>query len=140
MPDLILEWPSATPQLPTETEVQWSTASPWISGVAEIVDWSTSGLSVVIVAGIPAVVQPPGPDIIVTFQGPPGIPGGSFVPLVYALVAVSSWNQVHAFPYLPDVRLIDAAREAVDIAVEYPDATHVSITFPVPFTGTVVLS
>lgn len=70
--------------------------------------------------------------------GPAGPPGDA--PLAFPLVAASSWTKVHAYPYLPEVRLVDSSGEAVEIGVEYPASNTVSISFPVPFTGTVYLS
>lgn len=76
------------------------------------------------------VVGPPGP------QGPPG----TGFPSVFQVTDVGSWHQQHDFLYLPDVRLIDELGEDVEIGVEYPDANHVYIEFPTPFTGTIILS
>lgn len=66
--------------------------------------------------------------------------GGYRAPVTYVLTSVSSWNQVHNFPYRPEARLIDAANNSVEINIEYPDDTHVYIEFPQPFSGTVILS
>lgn len=54
--------------------------------------------------------------------------------------AVSSWYQTHSFEYLPEVRLVDEENELVEVGVDYPSPNAVSITFPVPFTGTIYLS
>lgn len=75
---------------------------------------------------------------IVGPRGPQGPPGGH--PEVFELLAVSTWTYQHDFPYRPELRLVDVDNEAVEVGVEYPDAQTVSITFPVPFTGTVYLS
>lgn len=66
--------------------------------------------------------------------------GGAPPPITYAVTAISTWNQVHTFPYPPSVRLIDPSGEWVDIGVEYPNPTTVHISFPTPFTGTIILS
>lgn len=74
-------------------------------------------------------------------QGPPGPPGrdgGGTDP--YPVTAISSFSQLHNFAYPPEVRLIDDTGELVDVGVEYPDDTHVYISFPTPFTGTIYLS
>jgi hypothetical protein len=87
------------------------------------------------------IVSPPSaPTTIVQPQGPPGLPGGAPNPIVYELAAVSSWSQVHAFGYPPAVRFVDDTGTSVLCSVDYPDATHIHISFPQPFTGTVVLS
>lgn len=68
--------------------------------------------------------------------------GGTLGPqgaLSYPLTAASDWFHVHAFGYPPQVGLVQDG-QAVDIAVEYPDASSVYLTFPSPFTGTVILS
>lgn len=86
--------------------------------------------------------EPADPQQVVVVESIRG--GGSgdngYPPTVYHLTAVSSWNQVHVYSYLPEVRLIDETGVGVEIAVEYPDAAHVYIEFPLPFTGTVILS
>lgn len=71
--------------------------------------------------------------------GPQG-PAGTAFALPYILTNVSSWNQPHGFPYYPAVRLINDQGEEVEIDIEYPDAHTVYIEFPLPFTGTVILS
>lgn len=78
------------------------------------------------------IVGPPGP------QGASGQDGSA--PQAYQLFAVSQWTQLHTYGYPPEVRLVDEDNEAVEVGVDYPDAHTVSITFPVPFTGTVYLS
>lgn len=102
--------------------------------------------------GVDIVVVPPGPSFttvaapaappVLVFpvagpagaQGPPGI--GS--PLTFT-GTWSSFSAAHTFTYLPPVRLVDATGEEVEIGVEYPDPTHVAITFPTPFTGTIII-
>ena len=93
----------------------------------------------------PVTVQDPDTVIVqgVGIQGPKGEKGddGSGIePEIYTLTAVSSWYHAHTFPYPPEVRLVDQTGEECEIGVEYADDTHVSITFPVPFTGTLILS
>lgn len=78
------------------------------------------------------IVGPRGP------QGPAGPSGLN--PQSYVLTDVSSWFHVHDYAYPPNVRLVDGSGEEVEIGVDYPDASSVSIVFPVPFTGTVYLS
>jgi hypothetical protein len=76
---------------------------------------------------------------IVGPTGPQGAPGTAFA-ISYVLTNVSSWSQPHTFPYYPAVRLINDQGEEVEIEIEYPDAHTVYIEFPLPFTGTVILS
>ncbi len=77
----------------------------------------------------------------VGIQGPKGDPGvGGAGAVSYSVTAVSSWTQAHDFPYFPEVHLVDSLGEGVEIGVEYPDASHVFIEFPQPFTGKVILS
>jgi hypothetical protein len=66
--------------------------------------------------------------------------GGGYPPIVYTVNAISSFSRAHTFPYPPDVRLIDTSGYGVETAVEYPDSEHVYISFPTPFTGTIVLA
>lgn len=74
-------------------------------------------------------------------QGLTGNNGADATPhIVFVLTAVSSWNQVHSFPYPPSVRLINDLNQECDIYVEHLDSTHVNISFPTPFTGKIVLS
>lgn len=86
----------------------------------------------VVLGGIPGPAGPTGP------QGLPGAPGGS--PQVIPVVAISSWSYTHSYPYPPEVRFIDADGEEVEYGVEYPDATHIAVEFPLPFTGTIIVS
>lgn len=72
--------------------------------------------------------------------GPPGPPGPVVEPIEYDLINTSNWTQAHTLPYLPEVRLIDTAGRSVLVQVNYPDATHINIVFPQPFTGKVLLS
>lgn len=71
-------------------------------------------------------------------RGPQGPPGG-----VLPDVHVGTWSSVtflHAFPFLPSVRAIeDVTNNEVTVNPNYPDATHVSLQFPQPFTGTILL-
>lgn len=76
---------------------------------------------------------------IIGQQGPPGPPGTSFA-VTYVLTSVSSWSQAHDFSYYPSVRLIESLGDEVETNIEYPDAHTVYIEFPMPFTGTVILS
>lgn len=103
-----------------------------ILGDGTTVTFTVPGPSVAMLPplGTPAVVFVPvaGP------QGPPGV--GS--PLTFT-GTWSSFSTAHTFAYLPPVRLIDSTGEEVEIGVEYPDATHVAVTFPTPFTGTIVV-
>lgn len=70
--------------------------------------------------------------------GADGAPGGRPDPVTFT-GTWSSFYTAHTFPYLPDVWLINQAGDAVEVGTEYPDATHVSISFPVPFTGKIVI-
>jgi hypothetical protein len=70
----------------------------------------------------------------------PGVGDGGGLPDVRDVTAISSFYGTHFFPYLPAVRLVDQSNSAVDIAVDYPDSSHVAITFPSPFTGKIILS
>jgi hypothetical protein len=79
-------------------------------------------------------------------QGPPGPPGPSGppgpagdAPTSYSLVGASSWSVTHGLGYFPEAYLVSSTGEAVDVAVEYPDVNSVAISFPQPFTGTVLL-
>lgn len=65
---------------------------------------------------------------------------GGATPISYSVTNVSSFSRTHTFGYFPEVRLVDQTGESADIGVEYPDIETVSIDFPVPFTGTVILS
>jgi hypothetical protein len=108
---------------------------------------------VILGADTVVTVEPPGPVfvtaappassevVVLPIAGPAGAAGtgpGRHDPVTFT-GTWTSFSTAHTFGYRPDVWLIDAAGEAVDIAVEYPDATHVAITFPVPFTGTILL-
>lgn len=73
----------------------------------------------------------------VGIQGPVGPAGGGA--LVFTLTNVSSQTFTHDFAYPPNVHLVEGGELAL-IGVEYVDATHVSISFPAPFTGQVVIS
>ena len=75
------------------------------------------------------VLGPTGP------QGPPGRSG-----VEYSLVSVSSWSHAHDFPYYPSVHLVDNTGQIAYLGATYPDASTVNLSFPQPFTGTVVLS
>ena len=97
---------------------------------------------VVVVRTAPTVVvvRSPGP------QGPRGVAGVAGVagasappPQSHDLLAVSSWSLAHTFGYPPEVMLLDEAGSVVETGVDYPDADTVSITFPTPFTGRVLL-
>lgn len=106
-----------------------------------VVQPSASNPVVVLHSEAPPVLyvapQPPAPTVVLN----PAL-GGTLGPqgaLSYPLTAASDWFHVHAFGYPPQVRLVQDG-QAVDIAVEYPDASSVYLTFPSPFTGTVILS
>jgi hypothetical protein len=71
--------------------------------------------------------------------GPQGPPGTKFAEQ-YELTSVSSWNHAHDFDYYPVVRLVLPSGQEVETDIEYPDAHTVYISFPTPFTGTVILS
>lgn len=81
---------------------------------------------------------PPAPIVFIAPPGPPGPAGGAPSPVEYVVTAVSSFAHVHAFPYSPDVQLVSGS-ERVYADATYPDSTHVHISFPTPFTGTVIL-
>lgn len=104
---------------------------------------------VVVVPSSPAppqpVVQGQSPTVVVVGNptGPTGVvlPGtASLQPVTYNLAGVTSFSHSHLFPYLPSVKLVDSSGVTVGVTVEYPDASHVYIVFPQPFTGQVVLS
>lgn len=82
---------------------------------------------------------PPGPAGPAGPQGPQGNPGIGAA-TVYTVTAISSWTQTHSLPYPPQIRLIDGNGDEVEIAVHYPDNTSVSLSFPTPFTGRIVLA
>jgi hypothetical protein len=75
-----------------------------------------------------------------SLTGPPGIAGPRATPEFYPVVGVSTWTHTHSFAYPPDVRVLDAAEESVLIAASYPAPDQVSLTFPAPFTGTILLT
>lgn len=85
--------------------------------------------------GQPIVVATP---IVAGPQGPAGPPGNT--PQSITLTAASDWNYTHDYPYMPEVRLIDPNGNWVGVGVQYPDAHTIYISFPVPFTGTVLLT
>lgn len=88
---------------------------------------------------IVTVVQAPPPPPIV-FVAPPGPPGPSGAePLAFPLVAAGSVNAAHGLGFYPDVWFARADGEAVLYGIEYPDLSHVSVSFPTPFTGTMYL-
>lgn len=93
--------------------------------VLDLVDRTT-----LIAEGIEGPPGPAGP------QGPAGISAHE----LYDVFAIPSWSHAHAYPYPPDVRLVDVSGEEVETGVEYPDPVTVSISFPSPFTGTIILS
>jgi len=74
----------------------------------------------------------------ITLEGPPGPSGGE--PDVYAVTSVSSWTHAHSRDYPPLVRLVDSSNHWVIADVTYPDSSHVSLSFPTPFTGTIYVS
>jgi len=71
---------------------------------------------------------------------PPSTASLAYAPDIYQLIGVTTWTQQHTFSYKPAVRVLDTNNTEVLIAHNYPDATHVSIVFPSPFTGIVLLS
>lgn len=73
----------------------------------------------------------------VPVPGPPGPSGPT--PLSYPVSAVSSWFQAHNLGYYPMVHLNQAGTLAL-VGAEYPDLGHVLVTFPTPFTGTIILN
>jgi len=73
-------------------------------------------------------------------QGARGPQGIAPAPQAYPLAAVSTWTHTHDYGYRPAVRVVDAAEQAVLIAASYPAPDQVSLTFPAPFTGTVLLT
>ena len=70
--------------------------------------------------------------------GPPGPPGPPRAAQTYPVVAVSSWSHSHGLNYPPMVWL-QQGTELVLVGAQYPDNDTVYITFPVPFTGTIVI-
>lgn len=72
-------------------------------------------------------------------RGDVGPQGPVATPVAYDLVEVSMWTNTHTFPYNPWVQVLSATGTQMYVSAEYPDATHVAITFPDPFTGTVIL-
>jgi hypothetical protein len=123
---------SETVTVVTDSEVQTVTLTTGVQTVTFTEE--TTGETVTLnvgVAGPRGDTGPTGPT------GPPGTPAP--LPVSYELVAVSSWSLAHSFPYSPIVMLLSASGTQVYVTVEYPDATHVAITFPDPFTGTVIL-
>lgn len=67
------------------------------------------------------------------------LPPLGLAPLVYELVAASSWSTPHPFPYPPDVQLVERGVARVYMGATYPDGSHVYLLFPTPYTGKVVL-
>jgi hypothetical protein len=76
---------------------------------------------------------PPGPT------GPTGPPGSGVGSLAFTLNGVPSVTLEHSFAVLPMVYVIADGQLAL-IGASYPDATHVHLVFPQPFTGVVVLN
>lgn len=89
-------------------------------------------------APCPVVVAPPAapPAVVVPVPGPRG--PAAAAPLVFT-GTWSSFSTAHTYAYLPPVRVVAADGTEVTADVEYPDATHVAITFPAPFTGTILI-
>src|SRR4051812_1789427 len=98
------------------------------------------------------IVDPPTPPpvSVVPTPGPPGPPGGVtslngdtgdvILPQPATFIGTwSSFSTAHTFPYLPPVLVVDAGGLPVEADVEYPDTTHVAITFPAPFTGSITI-
>jgi hypothetical protein len=88
-----------------------------------------------------AILSPPAPPsvLVLPVAGPAGTGGGSgSTPTVYS-GTFSTFSASHSFTYPPPVRLIDSTGEDISIGIEYPDATHVAISFPVPFTGKIIV-
>lgn len=56
------------------------------------------------------------------------------------LVPSAEWNITHAYPYRPDVKIIDSAGDEVIGDITYPSATQVQILFSAPFSGSADLS
>lgn len=69
----------------------------------------------------------------------PAPSGGGEEALRYDLTAVSSISLEHNFAAPPMVYVVQDGGLAL-IGADYPDATHVYLQFPQPFTGTVVLN
>lgn len=90
----------------------------------------------------PTLVAAHGTDTVVevALVGPPGPIGPGYAPTEYDLTAVSNWTIAHGRTYLPDVWLIDATGALVAITVTYPDAAHLNISVPTPFTGKALVS
>lgn len=85
-------------------------------------------VEVALEVGVPGIQGP---------RGPSGSGSGSD-----ALSFTGTWSSfftAHDFPYLPPVLVVDAGGLPVETDYEYPDATHVAITFPAPFTGTITI-
>lgn len=124
---------NVTVTLEGPTTVSVTTVPPTVStvGTPTITNTVSSSTEQVNVQEL-GIVGPRGP------QGPTGPSGLN--PQSYALTGASSWYHVHDYTYPPAVRLVDGSGEEVEIGVDYPDATSVSLVFPVPFTGTVYLS
>lgn len=69
----------------------------------------------------------------------PGTSGGGEEALRFDLRNVSSISLEHAFANPPIAYVVDNGQLAL-IGASYPDASHVYLQFPHPFTGTVVLN
>lgn len=76
-------------------------------------------------------------DLIV---GVPGQPGGAPNPIVYDLTSASSFYRSHTFGYPPWVRLVLTDGTLALVGAEYPDSSHVAVSFPQPYTGKLILS
>lgn len=55
-------------------------------------------------------------------------------------IPLAQWDITHAFPYLPDVKILDSAGDEVWGDITYPSATTVRLTFSAAFSGQAILS
>lgn len=107
------------------------------SPVEEVVLLSSAGPSQFTLG--PAVQATTTIDTPVPLPPPNSGGAGGEEALRYDLVAVSSISLEHAFANPPIVYVVQDGELAM-IGADYPDATHVYLVFPKPFTGTVVLN
>ena len=86
---------------------------------------------------------PPGPTGTTGSAGPsgpagPAGPSGS-TPTQYTITNTASFSTSHSYPYPPSALLLDEAGQEVDTDVTH-NPGQISLSFAIPFTGTLYLS
>lgn len=99
----------------------------------------TSPAVIVVTNDIPQIDAVRPPDIVVTALGATYLPGAGGGPAVRQVTAVGDFTFHHNLAYPPPVRFVDPTGLDVQAGIEYPTAGEVHVSFPTPFTGTILI-